>query len=260
MNESSRAHTSARTTRGGILTQIGLAASFLTIIPVLNDRPRPPEAVAASFRWFPLIGFAIGAMLCLEDRAASAFMGPPARAILIVITLAAVTGAIHLDGLADTADALGAGRDRDRALAIMRDSRIGTFGAVAIFFLLLLKISVLAGATEGHRRIAIYLAPGLARWAMLMVAERLEYLRGEGAGTELLRQNDWHNLLIASAIAAVGTIVTWATSALRAAAIAVVFALLLRAAYRRWLGGVTGDLIGAAGEMIETAVMIALCA
>jgi len=247
-------------TRGGILTQLALAASFLTIIPILNDRPRSPEAVAASFRWFPLIGFALGALLCLEDSAARAFMGPAARAILTVTTLAVVTGAVHLDGLADTADALGAGRDRERALEIMRDSRIGTFGAIAIFFLLLLKVSALANATGEHRTLALYLAPGLARWAMVMVTERMEYLRREGAGVELLRQNGHRTLLIASVIAAAGTLAHWATIAIRGALIAVAIALLLRAAYRRWLGGVTGDLIGAAGEIVETAVMIALCA
>ncbi|HLW72110.1 MAG TPA: adenosylcobinamide-GDP ribazoletransferase [Candidatus Binataceae bacterium] len=246
-------------TRGGILTQLGLAASFLTIIPTLNNRPRPPEAVAASFRWFPLIGFAIGALLCLEDSAASRFMGPSARAILAVMTLAVVTGAVHLDGLADTADALGAGRDRARALEIMRDSRIGTFGAVALFFLLLLKVSALANAVPERRSLALYLAPGLARWAMVMVAERMAYLRCEGAGAELLRQNDQGTLLIASAIAAAGTLAASKTLAIRGALTAVAFALLLRAAYRRWLGGVTGDLIGAAGEIVETAVIIALC-
>ncbi|MGH7879336.1 MAG: adenosylcobinamide-GDP ribazoletransferase, partial [Candidatus Binataceae bacterium] len=235
----------AESTRGGILTQIGLAASFLTILPILNDRPRSPAAVAASFRWFPLIGFALGGLLWLEDWAAGAFMGPSARAIMAVMTLAIVTGAVHLDGLADTADALGAGRDRERALAIMRDSRIGTFGAVAIVFLLLLKVSALAGATANHRRAALYLAPGLARWAMVMVAERMDYLRREGAGTELLAQNDRRSLLIASALAAVGTIVAWSIAAIGAATVAVTLALLLRLVYRRWLGGVTGDLLGA---------------
>jgi adenosylcobinamide-GDP ribazoletransferase len=252
-------HGPSPATRGGVLTQLALAATFLTIIPVLNDWPRPPEAEAASFRWFPLIGFVLGALLCLEDSAASAFMGPSARAILVVITLATVTGAVHLDGLADTADALGAGGDRERALEIMRDSRIGTFGAVAIFFLLLLKVSALANAGH-HRSFALYLAPGFARWAMVMVADRMEYLRSEGAGAKLLGQNDRGNLLIASAIAAAGTLAAWTTIAIRGAVIVVALALLLRAAYRRWLGGVTGDLIGAAGEIVETAVLIAVCA
>jgi adenosylcobinamide-GDP ribazoletransferase len=244
--------------REGVLVQVALAASFLTIIPILDGRPRSPEAVANSFKWFPLIGFALGALLMVEDWAGRAVMGPAARAIVAVMTLTVVTGAVHLDGLADTADALSAGGDRLWALEILRDSRIGTFGALAVFFCLILKVSALAGAAARPRSVTLFLAPGLARWAMVMVADRMEYLRREGAGSALLR-NDRRDLITASVIAAGGTAVS-GTAGLRGAAIAVILALIMRSAYRRWLGGITGDLIGAAAEIVETGVMIALCA
>ncbi len=110
--------------------QIRLAISFLTIIPVINGaRASDKNVVAASFGWFPLVGFGIGAALCVEDFALGYVFSPAIRSVLVVMTLAIVTGALHLDGLADTADALGAGRDRARALEILRDSRIGSFGA-----------------------------------------------------------------------------------------------------------------------------------
>ena len=106
--------------------------------------------------------------------------------MLIILSLTVVTGAVHLDGLADTADALGAGRDRERALDILRDSRVGTFGASAIFFDLTLKILALS-TLAGHRRYAaLIFAPMLARWAMVLVASGLPYLRASGAGSTLL--------------------------------------------------------------------------
>jgi adenosylcobinamide-GDP ribazoletransferase len=178
------------------------------------------------------------------------------------MTLAIVTGALHLDGLADTADALGAGRDRTRALEILRDSRIGSFGAIALFFALALKVIALAGLAGTMRAEAIYLAPGLARYTMVMVAHRLEYMRAEGAGTALLASSDddyerrSRNELIACATAVIAVLPVISVKALCACVVAVAGTVMLRTFYARWIGGVTGDLIGAAGEIVETAVLI----
>jgi adenosylcobinamide-GDP ribazoletransferase len=247
----------ARERGRAVLERILLAASFLTIIPLAGGPARPPAEVAASLRWFPLVGFIIGAMLVLEDRALAIFTGGAIRAALLVITLEIVSGGMHLDGLADTADALGAGRDRERALEIMRDSRIGAFGAAAIFAVLALKVIALAGAHGEARRAAIYAAPGLARWAMAWIGGRSAYLRAQGAGTALLGGGE-RNPRIASIIAAVGMIPAAGCHALRAIATAALLAAILRKFYERWLGGVTGDVIGAAGQIVEAAVMIAI--
>jgi len=243
--------------------QIRLAVSFLTIIPIIDsDKTLDEHAVAASFGWFPLVGFGIGAALCVEDFAFGYMFSIAIRSVLIVMTLAIVTGALHLDGLADTADALGAGRDRARALEILRDPRIGSFGAIALFFVLALKVLALARLAGAMRYAAIYLAPGLARYAMVMIAHGLEYMRTEGAGTSLLVSSDddyegrsW-NELIACATVVIAVLPAISIKALCSCAVAVAAAILLRAFYQRWIGGVTGDLIGAAGEIVETAVLI----
>jgi adenosylcobinamide-GDP ribazoletransferase len=235
--------------------QLRLAASFLTILPLLDERPRPDEEVAASFRWFPLVGFLIGGVLALADYALRDLLNPAARGFVVIIALVVITGAVHLDGLADTADALGAGRDRLRALAIMRDSRIGTFGAIALFFVLTLKLAALADAAHAARYRAIFLAPGLARWVMVIVADGMPYLREAGAGSSLLQsgKSKWR---IASLIAGAGVLAARSSSGVAALVIALLLSLILRAGYRRWLGGVTGDLIGAAGELAETIVLL----
>jgi adenosylcobinamide-GDP ribazoletransferase len=246
--------------RAGKITEIRLAAGFLTILPVLPRSGAAPEALAASFGWFPLIGFALGAMLVADNFLLTPLFGDALAAILLVLTLTVLTGAVHLDALADTADALSAGSDRRRALEIMRDSRIGTFGAVAIVFFLALEMVALATMGEARRAAALWLAPGLARWAMLAVSWRVDYLRAEGAGTALLGSGDDRNLALASAIAAIGALPILSLRVVVAYLVAAALAVALRAAYRRWLGGVTGDLIGAAGELVAVAVLLVMAA
>ena len=247
-------------TKSGFLTELPLAISFLTILPVIDQRPASEETVAASFAWFPLVGFLIGLALAGEDWLFAHVFAQVIRSVLIVISLTVITGAVHLDGLADTADALGAGRDRDRALDILRDSRVGTFGASAIVFDLTLKILALSTLAGTRRYAALIVAPMLARWAMLLVAAGLPYLRASGSGSTLLSGKISG---ARTAVAVVFTIIVMLIlGAMRpialatAVAIAIVFAM--RSFYRRWLGGVTGDLIGACGELVEIAVLVTM--
>lgn len=251
---------SAPQTKGAFFTELPLAISFLTILPVIDRRPASEETVAASFAWFPIVGFLIGLALAGEDWILAHFFAQVIRSVLIIISLTIVTGAVHLDGLADTADALGAGRDRDRALDILRDSRVGTFGASAIFFDLTLKVLALS-TLAGHRRYAaLIVAPMLARWAMLLVAAGLPYLRSSGSGSTLLSGKiSGARTAVVAIFTIVVMLILGALSAMAAAtlvAIAIVFAM--RIFYRRWLGGVTGDLIGACGELIEIAVLLTM--
>ncbi|HVA40231.1 MAG TPA: adenosylcobinamide-GDP ribazoletransferase [Candidatus Binataceae bacterium] len=244
--------------RTGKVTEIRLAAGFLTILPVLPRAGVAPEALAASFGWFPLVGFALGATLAGENLLLTPLFGDALAAVLLVLTLAVLTGAVHVDALADTADALGAGTDRRRALEIMRDSRIGSFGTAAIFFFFALEIVALAAMGETRRAAALWLAPGLARWAMVAVGWRIDYLRAGGAGTMLVGSGGDRNLALACAIAAIAALPILSWRVLLAYAAAAALAAVLRGAYRRWLGGVTGDLLGAAGELVELAVLLVM--
>ena len=246
--------------RAGVLTEIRLAAGFLTILPVLPRVEVAPATLAASFGWFPLVGFAIGAMLAAENLLLTPLFGDALAAALLTLTLIVLTGAVHLDALADTADALGARGDRRRALEIMRDSRIGTFGTAAIFFFLALEIVALATMGGTRRAAVLWLAPGLARWAMVAVGWRMDYLRAAGAGTMLVGPGGDRNLAVASAIAAIAALPILSWRVLLVCVVAVALGAILRAAYRRWLGGVTGDLLGAAGELVELAVLLVIAA
>jgi adenosylcobinamide-GDP ribazoletransferase len=242
----------------GIGAQIRLAASFLTIIPLAGQRPSAPDAVAGSLGWFPMVGFALGAALALEDAILARLLGGAISAVLVVLTLTIVTGAVHLDGLADTADALGAGRNRERALEILRDSRIGSFGAAAVFFALALEVTALAQSAGAARHAAIFVAVGISRWAMVAVGG-LDYLRPDGAGAALLgEQARRNNMTIAGLIVAGAILPILASHVVSAVIVALLIVAAMRAFFRRWLGGVTGDLIGACGMIVEVAVLIAM--
>jgi adenosylcobinamide-GDP ribazoletransferase len=246
----------------GFFSELLLAISFLTILPVIDQRPASDETVAASFAWFPIVGCLIGLALVGEDWLLAHFFAQVVRSVLIVLSLTVLTGAVHLDGLADTADALGAGRDRARALDILRDSRVGTFGASAIFFDLTLKILALSTLAGPRRYAALIIAPTLARFAMVMVGVGIPYLRESGAGTAFLNSQSlgWRRrvavvfLIIDCAI----LLSPFRTVGVMAVSFAMLIACLMHLFYRSWLGGVTGDLIGACGEVIEIAVLLTM--
>ncbi len=246
--------------RRSFATELRLALGFLTILPALPGGSSGEDAVARSFAWFPLVGFAIGGLLCLEDLALQAVFGVALRSMLVILSLTALTGAVHLDALADTADALGAGHDRARALEILRDSGVGSYGAIALVFALAFKFVALSAIAGSHRYAALFIAPGLARWAMVAVSYRLDYLRDVGAGSALVAQGANQTIVIASIATAVALLAFAGMPTFTPVIVAVAITTAARWFYRRWLGGVTGDLIGACGELVEVAVLIVFAA
>jgi adenosylcobinamide-GDP ribazoletransferase len=225
------------------------AVGFLTRIPV----GRVEAADVARAAWaFPLVGAAIaaaggGVSLLVDPR-----LSPLVAAALAVVTTTALTGALHLDGLADTADALGAGT-RGRALEIMRDSRIGSFGVAALGLDLLLRLTVIAQLLGGSLLGPLIAAGALSRGASVSLAAVLPYVRsGEG-----VLNHRWSSLAGAAVAVAVAAVALRTDVFAVAGAVAAV-TLVLGVLFRRWLGGVTGDTLGAASELAElTALLVA---
>ncbi len=244
-------------TDGGLFLHLRLALSFLTILPVPIESANESD-VAGSMAWFPLIGLLMGIAFAVEDRALAFMLGHAVRSTIIVLSMAVLSGAIHLDGLADTADALGAGTDRARVLEVLRDSRIGAFGAIALFFALGLKVLSLASLSGKPRLAALILAPTLSRWALVAVSYKIDYLRTNGAGSSMLGRRSDRNLAIASITTVLILIAFFSRKAIIAYAIAIVATLAMRSFYLRWLGGITGDLIGACGEIVEVLAIIVI--
>jgi adenosylcobinamide-GDP ribazoletransferase len=232
------------------------AVCFLTRLPLGRWVELDGSDVARAGVAFPLLGAALGAAV---GSLAAALAGRLSPLLAVAIALAAgtaLTGALHLDALADAADALGA-HSRERALEIMRDSRIGAFGAVAIVLDLLLKVAALE-ALVNHQRVVRYavVAFALARVLPVLLAAWLPYARPDGgAGTALTRGGRARALLAAAVALGLGLAVAgWRGVALWGAVMAL--ATLLVPVVRRLLGGVTGDVLGAAVELCETLVLV----
>ena len=237
---------------------IAVAGAFLTRLPF---RPKGPTGMAdlgPASRAFPLIGLIVGGLAGgLMWLAAAADLHPLACGFVGLAAAAGLTGALHEDGLADFADGIGA-RDRPRRLEIMRDSRIGTFGVLALIFTTGIKAALLAG----------FLGPGLA-WAALLAAAvlsravmpalmyRLAPARADGLGHASGRPDG------AGVLTALGLAAAAAFACLGPAAGALALGMAACAAgivgwlARRRLGGYTGDVLGAAQQAAEAAVLIA---
>ncbi|TWI02849.1 cobalamin-5'-phosphate synthase [Luteimonas cucumeris] len=243
----------------GLLAAIG----FLTRIPVPSRVFAVEGVQARSLAWYPLVGALLGAALCALAWAVQDWP-PMLAAATVLVAWVAVTGALHLDGLADSADAwvggLGGGNHeeiRQRTLAIMKDPRSGPIGVVALVLLLLLKFAALASLSALPWWILL-LAPVLARAALVAAFLCTPYVRSNGLGSGLVSASR-----VACTIALLATLalcVVAGTSGVVAVAVTVVVFWLWRRACLRRLGGITGDTCGALTELVEVAVLVTIAA
>jgi adenosylcobinamide-GDP ribazoletransferase len=229
------------------------AVAFLTRVPVGRWIVLDAADVARGGAFFPLVGAGIGAAVGGVADGLDHSLTAPLAATLGVAVGAALTGALHLDALADTADALGAWT-RERALEIMRDHAIGAYGAVALVLALLAKVAAIAAlAADGHALRFAVCAAAAGRVVPVALSAALPYAR-EGAGLgRVLGGGSWVRVLVAAAIAA--GFCVWLDAVLLLAAAAGV-AVVVGLAARRWLGGVTGDVLGASAELAELAALV----
>jgi adenosylcobinamide-GDP ribazoletransferase len=225
---------------------------FLTILPVPHV-DLPPAHLTRAVALFPLVGALLGALLggfgLLLDRLLPS--GPTAA--LLLASGAVVTGALHLDGLIDSADALG-GHTVEERLAIMRDSRIGAFGAIAAALTILAQFACLSVLTGFARLAALVLAYTMSRWALLLALGLFPAARSEGLGAT------FHAVASRSA-GIVGTVFVFAVALLfsevgsAVLAVGVVVTLGGGTFLSHRLGGMTGDACGALAVITETAVL-----
>jgi len=217
----------------------------------------PPPPLGAAAPWFPAVGAGIGALAGAVVYLAAPRLGATVAAILGVAVLVLVTGALHADGLADCADGLGVRGDRARRLAVMRDSAIGTFGALALLLWAMLLVAALAGLDREDALRALVVAAALGRWAAVVHAAAASPARadGLGAGFAPARTSSLAATVIAVALAIVlegpahGAIVI---------ASALLAGLLTSAWSRATLGGRTGDTLGATVALTEATVLVTL--
>ena len=228
------------------------AIQFLTILPAGKSRIFDPDRMV---QYFPIVGLLLGFMVSAFDRLISRFWSEPVVAILDVIFLVLLTGAFHLDGLGDTADGLLGHRTRESALAIMKDSRIGVMGLIAIVCGLAIKWGGILGL-DAHRSLFLIIIPAYARGGILFGIKFLKYGRPEG-GTghaffgKPLKVSGFWGLAIPIAIS---FFMGWRGIWLNFIFILMTAVILMY--YNKRVGCITGDMLGAMTEVLESALFL----
>lgn len=244
----------------GTRKELTLAVGFLTRLRLPHVNASDGE-LARSIRWYPCVGLGIGAALGVIFISLNAAFPPLIAAVLTVGAGVILTGALHEDGLADLADGLGGASNRARSLEIMRDSRIGTYGVLALGLCLPLKVLALAFVPTAFALAGLIAGHTLGRLAMVRLMTRLPYARSEGAASFLAADQPKTDAVAWAAgvlaIALVGILVGIA-AAFTAAAVAFAVQTFMVRLLRRRLGGFTGDGLGATEQIIESAVPLAI--
>jgi adenosylcobinamide-GDP ribazoletransferase len=234
------------------------AISFLTILPVgRQGEMAPDQALAESMAWFPAVGLFPGALMLAAALLSPRPLPPSVAVFMALLAGVIITGGLHLDGLADWADGLG-GKNPEGVLRIMKDTRLGAFGASAMVLLLLGKYAAaLAIISRGHDPSALILAPVLARWAMVLVALTSPYPRIEGGTARaFVGRGGTKVILKATALTALVIALTSPVQGTLYAAAAAGTGWLLRCHSLRRVRGITGDILGATCELVELAILL----
>ena len=228
--------------------------SFLTVLPVANPDGSPGERLGRAY--FPAIGALTGLAAGVAFAVLSAFMTPLLAAACAIAFLVVLTGAIHLDGLADSADGLLGGGDAARRLEVMRDPRLGTYGVVAIVLVLVLSVAALSAMPPARGLAALVVAGALSRLAVLAVIGFVPYVRSSGLGVAAWDpQHRARDLAFGSAAAVLAGALD-SRRALIALPFVALTALAVALLARRRVGGATGDVCGATAELCQLATLL----
>lgn len=234
------------------------SAALLTRIKIPASLQHTDKPIAASAWAFPFIGLAVGALggvvlFALERNG----IAPPVATLLAMATIMCITGAIHEDGLADTADGFFGGRTTEEKLAIMKDSRIGTYGVLALLMAVLLRLSLISDMNLPKAIACIVMAQCISKSAMVCLMFLLPLARREGLAVHTGKPDGVVTctaliVAVAAAVFYLGKLFLWPIAA---AALAV---FLVRALANKHIGGYTGDVLGTTAILAEIAVLLSV--
>jgi len=247
-----------------------LATQFLTRLPVPRLRGFQPHWLAQSARYFPLVGVLVGLLSVGVWRLSAVYFPPIVAVGLLIASSLLLTGAFHEDGFADACDGFGGGATRDAVLSIMKDSRIGAYGAIGIGMMLALKWSILVSLPRAALPLTVIAAQMLSRWCSIGLIWRLQYVRADAdakskplAGS--LGSVDW---VLSGALGAMALLpamllidsaagIPWARILLAAPVSAIAATVLVGSYFKVRIGGYTGDCLGAAQQIAELCFLLA---
>jgi adenosylcobinamide-GDP ribazoletransferase len=240
-----------------MISTLPLALTFLTKLPWPWRGPAGDAALARAMFWFPWVGAVLGLIFWVAWAGLEKVLPGPAAAALLLVLTVWITGGLHLDGLADTADGLGGSRNPAECLRIMKDSGLGAFGVLSLILALILKFSLFLSLTlpPGETK-ALLLYPVISRWCMVLLAYLSPYARPEGGLGQAMTLGVSPRVLAGASLSA---------GALSLLILGLPGLLLLIAAgalvwlaglyFQHRLGGITGDVLGATNEILEVLVL-----
>jgi adenosylcobinamide-GDP ribazoletransferase len=252
------------------LRAIAAAFTFMTRFPLGPLASHDEADLRRSAAYFPLVGVAVGGLGAAAYAVGNAMWPVSVSVLMSMIATVLATGAFHEDALADTLDGFGGGRTAERVLEIMKDSRVGSYALVGVSLVLATKFAALSSiAASGTSQLAraLVAAHVIGRWSCIPLMTRYSYVRSTtanprpSAGGPFVEKLIFSRALIATVIAAVAVIVVLGPRGVLAAGIPATCALAAAGMwFRRRIGGITGDTLGAANQIVELSVYLGILA
>ncbi|MCX5697831.1 MAG: adenosylcobinamide-GDP ribazoletransferase [Candidatus Omnitrophica bacterium] len=240
------------------MAPLWIALQFLTIIPI-KIKQFDERKIAYSIMFFPIVGLLLGLVLSgVIFISLWLHLGEVSLTIFLVVLLVALTGGMHLDGLADTADALLSRKNKDEMLRIMRDSHIGVMGVLSLVCILLLKIALIYSLALSVKIVSILLMCMLSRWAMALAMYVFPYSRQEGKARLFIQGMNLKILAFATIGTLALAVIIWQLKGLALMVVIALSTYLIGKAIQKKIDGITGDTIGAINELTEVLVLFAI--
>jgi adenosylcobinamide-GDP ribazoletransferase len=229
---------------------------FLTRLPLPSFRAMP-DSVSRAAKFFPVVGLVIGLGAAALHRILVGITGQHLTALSVLSYLVLVTGGLHEDGLADAADGFGGGWSKDKILLIMRDSRIGVFGTIALVLSLLARYTLLTDLAPSQFSSYVVIAHVLCRWTTLPLGTFLRAAReGEGQGAQVAQRISRFTLVFGTVVSLAICFLLLREHMWLPVAVATTITILTGIYYRSQIGGVTGDCFGATNQLTEIAIYV----
>jgi adenosylcobinamide-GDP ribazoletransferase len=239
------------------MTRFLLALQFLTIIPLSVRGEITDKMLGESLVYFPLVGILLGGILVGSHFVLALFLPENIVCVFLLLILILLTGALHVDGFADTLDGLFSRKSREEMLQIMRDSRLGTMAVLGLIILLLLKYQLLYALSGKGMNAALLLMPLLGRWGMAASASLAKYARSNGGvGKPYTEYAGLREFIIATVLTFLGVVLIGGIRGILVFISVAILAGILFHFISKKLGGMTGDTYGALGEIVEVAVLL----
>lgn len=238
-----------------IMQGLLLAIQFLTIAPIkirdFNEKKLPQAVI-----FFPIVGLLLGLFLSgLNNLLLTLHFEQFISSTILVILLIISTGGLHLDGLADTFDAIAGGKNKEEILQIMRDPHIGTIGVTSIFCAVSLKIALLSSINHSLKLNALILMCVISRWSLVLTMFSFPYAREEGKAKAFIQGMNINLFCLTTTITLLISAIIWQFKGLLIIALSGVIALMIGKYISSKIGGITGDVLGAVNELIEISVL-----